>query len=72
MAIDQTKSLEKEIRSKDRLHQLDMRAIGREYRQAMAAKDIDHKVEKNNMVTRITTLTKDLKVSLYAYSMYIL
>ena len=70
-AIAQTKSLEKDIRSKDRQHQLDMRAIGQEYRMAMAANDRVHKVEKNNLVTSITTLTKDLKVSLYAYSMYI-
>ena len=68
MAIDQTKSLKKEIQSKDRQHQLDIRAIGRDYRRAMEAKDREQKVENNNMVATITTLTKDLKVSVHAYS----
>ena len=63
MAIAQSKSLEKELKSKDREHQLDIKAIGREHRQAMAAKEREHKVEKSNMETNINTLTKDLKVS---------
>ena len=63
MAIAQTKSLEKELKWKDKQHQLDIKAIGREHRQAMAAKVREHKVEKSNMETNINTLTKDLKVS---------
>ena len=63
MAIAQTKSLEKELKWKDKQHQLDIKAIGREHRQAMAAKEREHKVEKSNMETNINTLTNDLKVS---------